>query len=77
MLAVKMSTLKKDLLDNICDKTARRIVEFAEAECDLDTGRGTRILVGRVEEALKFCCDNRGVLINHKTITEAKKVARA
>ncbi len=73
MLAVKMSTLKENLLDNISDTRAYRIVEFAEAKCHLDTKRGTRYVVRRIEAALDFCCDHPEALSCYKTISEARK----
>ena len=73
MLAVTMPTLREDLLDNISDKTADRIVEFAEAKCHLSTKRGTRYLVKRIEDALYFCCDHPEALSNYQTISEARE----
>lgn len=77
MLVVTMPTLKENLLDNISDTTATRIVEFAEAKCHLSTKRGSRYLVKRIEEALDFCCDHPEALSNYRTISEARKNVKA
>ncbi len=73
MLAVTMPTLRKTLLDDISESTAIKIVEFAEAKCNLDTKRGTRYLVKRIEDALDYCCDHPAAMHKYKTITEARK----
>ena len=77
-LAVTLKTLREELLDNISYETASKIVTFAEAECDLGTKRGARVLVSKVDEALRFCCNpnNRGAMHNYKTITEARQALK-
>ena len=76
MLAVTMPTLREKLLDNISEKTALRFVEFAEAKCDMDTARGTRYNIKRIEDALDYCCDNPGAVSTYTTITEARQAVK-
>lgn len=72
-IAVTMPTLREKLMDNLSEKTALRFVEFAEAKIEMNTVRGTRYNVRRIEDALDFCCDHPEAVSNYKTITEARK----